>query len=422
MTSQPAPKNLLVSCTVVAILAASMLQSTTIISHISVGNTISHRISTAEQGLNSTMILPDKQKEESPFLLPKNNFQPVTQLIINRKEDCTPDPHQPLHKVPGLFENYINISKQVYSSALKPLVCQFQTDQPYSKHFAHAMQQLYGCYSFYQEHSGITRILVLSEKLKSHFDTNAFLKGYLQFLVEQMKVVIQSPHSIDEQYEDYLSATPTYIPGGYFISHVKELHQLMRQFLSNSSDSSPPRNNPRIGILNRRPSVGRSIQNTKTLVDAISNSTMSFPPQISVEFFEGRSFAEQIRFFQNTDILLSPHGAQLTGLPFLAECGQLLEIFPNNYFIPAFYGSLARNADLGYSYLYLSNQTKPNESRTSLEHRVQARAQNLCLSPSIVQQAIDSLVQDWRDCRHRHIQEMRENEKRILTELSIVKT
>mmetsp|Transcript_62296 Transcript_62296/g.69729 ORF Transcript_62296/g.69729 Transcript_62296/m.69729 type:complete len:186 (+) Transcript_62296:170-727(+) len=68
------------------------------------------------------------------------------------------------------------------------------------------------------------------------------------------------------------------------------------------------------------------------------------------------------------DIVVSPHGAQLTGLPFLAgggtttttnnnkhnnkTCPKLLEIFPPGYFLPDYFGSLAHESGIGYSYIY----------------------------------------------------------------------
>lgn len=399
-----ATRPVLVAAAMLAVLISSMLRRTHIVAYRYMPG--KHfldegRNSIEAETLNGTST-PTKTVPKYPQEQLVREGRPVTKLKSN--EGCTPDPHQTVNKVPGVFENYMYIDRNV-SSDKTPVVCKFRTDQAHLKHFAHAMQQLYGCYSFYQQHSGRTpKILTLPQKLKSHFDSNFFLKGFLQLMHEQMEVVILSPISFQEQYQDYVLADITYIPGGYIISHVKELNQMVQKYLSISSDSPSQTNNPRIGILNRRPSVGRSIQNTETIVNAVVAHNVSHHRHISVDYFEGKSFADQVRFFQNIDILVSPHGAQLTGLPFLSECGQLLEIFPNNYLIPAFYGSLARNSNLGYSYLYLSDQAKPDESLSGLEHRVQARAANLCLSPSIIQEAIYNMIQDWREClRHRSV-------------------
>ena len=61
-----------------------------------------------------------------------------------------------------------------------------------------------------------------------------------------------------------------------------------------------------------------------------------------------------MKFFVNTDILISPHGAQLGSIPFLPDCAAILELFPQYYWIPGYYGSLAKASGHPYYHLYLS--------------------------------------------------------------------
>jgi hypothetical protein len=204
--------------------------------------------------------------------------------------------------------------------------------------------------------------------------------------------------------------------GGYVLSHVQELIDIVRADLqltpgveckqqSNSTMCLSSQDlKPRIGILNRRSNFGRSITNVEEIIKGISeipNISLSVSP---VEYFEGQDFRRQVEFFNNIDILISPHGAQLTGLPFMASkpCSQLLELFPRGYSIPNFFGSLAVNAKVGYSYLYLSNNKPEVEQAQDLGDRIAARAVNLCPDPSFVKSSIESLVRDWRDCCAMH--------------------
>ena len=58
---------------------------------------------------------------------------------------------------------------------------------------------------------------------------------------------------------------------------------------------------------------------------------------VDVIFFEHLSSVEQVEFFWRTDIVLSGHAAQLTGIPFMktanmtGHCKQVLELFPFDY-------------------------------------------------------------------------------------------
>jgi hypothetical protein len=439
-------EKILAAVGIAAILVVSTLQSSSMLDQVFVGREATYgQAAIMGNGIDlgyhneATDKAPknNSSQSSSSFLLPKNDFRPVTQLRNN--DDCTPGPHQPLHKVSDLFENYANATRffnlsSATTTRFEPLVCEFKIDQAYSKHFAHSMQQLYGCYSFYQQHHQYQhdrpKVLLLSSKTKSQFGSNSFLSGYLQVLQDEMGVQILSRKAFHETYhqESNVSSSSSsslasiFVPGGYVISHVPELNQIVQQHMSKTTTGKTPKveggslcgrteHNPRIGILNRRPAVGRSIKNAGKLVERLAN--VSQDEHVSLEYFEGKSFIEQVEFFQRTDILLSPHGAQLTGLPFLANthketCSQLLELFPANYIIPAFYGSLARNSGIGYSYLYLSSDQEADHHQSlletheaSLEHRVQARAANLCLSLDAIENTMKSLVNDWRECCRR---------------------
>mmetsp|Transcript_49151 Transcript_49151/g.55693 ORF Transcript_49151/g.55693 Transcript_49151/m.55693 type:complete len:274 (-) Transcript_49151:134-955(-) len=92
---------------------------------------------------------------------------------------------------------------------------------------------------------------------------------------------------------------------------------------------------------------------------------------VDITYFEGKPFEEQVQFFRNTDILISPHGAGLTGLVFMAggggggssghddsdddgnnSCKEVMELYPKNYAIPYYFGSLAIQSGIRHSYVY----------------------------------------------------------------------
>jgi hypothetical protein len=285
-------------------------------------------------------------------------------------------------------------------------------------HFSHAMQQLYACFSYWQTYNNNASkpILLLSPKVQSKLERNPFLKGFLRVLQNAQHVQIMGKVPFLETYDTTSIRIQTMdVVGGYVLSHAEVLHQLVQQPYSSSfnettnDDTATARSSnitksvcsssPRIAILNRRKANGRSILNLEKLVKAISNATGQNDSSISVTYFEGVvSFADQVNFYSSIDILISPHGAQLTGAAFLAPCSQLLEVFPHNYVIPDFFGSLATNVGASYAYLYLSDRPPPKETNTALSDRIHARATNLCPSTTTIVDAIQELIQDWRQC------------------------
>ena len=353
---------------------------------------------------------PSEQK--SQFLLPNNGLlhKPVTRL---KEYKCKPDSQQPLQAIVGVYENYSSIAQVLHLPTTidesRALVCPFQTNQAHFTHFAHAMQQLYGCYSFYQEYPLSTRkILVMPSSIQKDFGVHPFLRGFFRFLQDELTVEVLDPNAVHDV-GNSISPAETYVPGGYVLSHTAELNRQIQNFLSLPDDredvcAGDDGSGPRIGILNRRPAVGRSIENVDYIVEALND--LSCNKTIYVEYFEGRSFADQVEFFRRIDILLSPHGAQNTGIPFMSnkKCSHFVELFPENYLLPAFYGSLARNAGIGYSYLYMSakgDDTGLTNDDSTLMDRVHARATNFCLASGYIRDAMARVVVDWRACYQR---------------------
>jgi len=128
---------------------------------------------------------------------------------------------------------------------------------------------------------------------------------------------------------------------------------------------------PRIGILNRKGT--RSFENLDDLERHLETSRQLYdpddddgrgllplvPPEVSSIYFENATFSEQVGFFHSVDFLLTPHGAQSTGLPFLANtaCPHFIEIFPESYVMPGFFGTLSTYSEIRYSYFHVSSSS-----------------------------------------------------------------
>jgi Glycosyltransferase 61 len=217
---------------------------------------------------------------------------------------------------------------------------------------------------------------------------------------------------------------------------------------------------PRIGILNRAGS--RRLEQVNALVDRLGQDLryhnhhhptspqqqqQQQPPPPRLMYFENASFAEQVQFFAETDILVSPHGAQLTGIPFMrignntttassssscSSCRQVLEIFPPAYILPDFFGTLTVQSGLHHSYLYwdtvisstVTDSSNNNNSTTSpppttapppplvlpgtvrvhrtIHERIHDRQAPIPIVIEDVVEAVQELVDDFHQCCYHH--------------------
>lgn len=78
----------------------------------------------------------------------------------------------------------------------------------------------------------------------------------------------------------------------------------------------------RIGLVNRKLSSGRCIINEKELLNEIK---IKFNTNLNVEYFEDKSFKDQINFFKDHNIIISPHGGQLVSIPFSPNNSLIIE-------------------------------------------------------------------------------------------------
>lgn len=274
--------------------------------------------------------------------------------------------------------------------------CKFIVDD-HTPHFPHAMQQLYRCFAWWNANPHKDPYLVM---YRQPLD-NEFLKGMIARLRDVFGVrVVNFRHNLkvvrsifsydwDERHSfAFRSRQDSYALRDGILQHYR-----IAQHNNHTFCSDPVR----VGILDRKKS--RSLQNRGAIVKAIERAL-----QRSVKFrvidFEDRSFYEQVEFLANTDILISPHGAQLTGLPFLPNCASVLELFPGGYQVPYFYGSLAAVSGVAHSFIYLGRDSKSesNIAMKDLSTRNAARSANLCPNVDALAHAVLNLVQERKQC------------------------
>jgi len=271
------------------------------------------------------------------------------------------------------------------------------------------MQQIYGCWSYWQMHKNRQAVLKivpaqpdgLIEKLRYHIYAqrnkhNPFLVGIFSTLKEVFHVKI-----LQERDESVQNATtsvrPLRGPEGYKMLSGYNHTAALRDGLIQHYTGQPAQSclvQPRIAILNRKKK--RNLINAKEIQQALSRK---LGINVAIEYFEdGANFQHQVEFFCGHDIIISPHGAQLAGLPFMPTCSGILELFPHNFLFPLFFGSLAAAANLHYTFMYLGEESLSQVQALPKEIKTQARNGNLCPAIPPVVEAVRRLEEQWKEC------------------------
>jgi hypothetical protein len=262
------------------------------------------------------------------------------------------------------------------------------------------MQQLYRCWSWWNTNANKTPVLIFQHNKKS--GGNIFLLDFLAVLEKSIKLEIVDSHD-----GPFVQAKDT----GMWDNDIEitdfamfdSEKNLQKVFASRISDKVIDKSCgkkwnrlPKVAILNRRKS--RRLLNAHELATSIEDT---FPGQVvPIVFFENKTMLEQARFFMETDIVISPHGAQLTSIAFMKNCSTLIELFPKNYLTADYFGSLAAAVGVDHRYFYLSdneNQIQSYEKYHYIPDK-RSRDKDQCPQLGIVVPAVIDVIKNWRPC------------------------
>jgi Glycosyltransferase 61 len=332
-----------------------------------------------------------------------------------------------------------------YDRSKDAAVCSFRQDLLHHDHFPHAMQQLYRCLSWWLAHPHLPPVLVYDTTKQIRNTTinttpiinmsNPFLHGILQAFYDVLNVTTVAKTTLPlvrlKAHRSYCMQTRetdastfrdriiryyniSSVDSTRTRSNIHPIEEIPRDrsattYSSRTKDpNSIPPLFPRIGILNRKAKDKRNIVNVRELQQGIEFSTYhmgSSNNNVTIEYFSNKTFLQQVEFFNNHDIILSPHGAQLTGIPFMPTCGIIIELFPKGYYLPQFFGSLAYSSNIQHAFFYLAaNYTNAiNETRyyaSTVKLRRKARDVSLCVPVTQIVNALQRLLVQWRQCYH----------------------
>jgi hypothetical protein len=112
-------------------------------------------------------------------------------------------------------------------------------------------------------------------------------------------------------------------------------------------------------------------------------------------------FQQQALEMHQSDIIISPHGAQLTNLAFIRPCTAVLELFPKGYYLGYFQPYVVNAGGVSFEGYPFDRDRLADTQPTiiSVQKRVRARKFPIFTSPESVAHAFSQLVLDVLTCR-----------------------
>jgi Glycosyltransferase 61 len=410
---------------------------------MTIDNRTSEYAATMDPNLNETMV-PTTMETPSPpdDTCLVSHCTPLQRLDTTQYRDL-----QYLFTGPGVSTVTSLYSASTATTSNSLAICEFRTMDAFSFHFPHTMQQLYRCWSWWRLHfagatanavsTTITPVLVFPRGQMPK--DNAFLTGFVATLVDAIGLQLVSaanasmvlphdwrswavqprvPNNLVNPLDIFAMQDPT---RPYYAFHQGDDAFELRRVVNNhirpsllsytsgnidgnenedttTVDTATPLPHPRIAILNRQST--RHWLNAPALVTRQHHADGASHEIPIVYFHSNTTFAQQVDFFAHVDILISPHGAQLTGLAFMPPCGAVLEILPAGYYLPHYFGSLARASNLEHAFVSLTrtgNVTFESiQGMRDQQTRQKVRNKALCPDLDPIAEAVNQLIVEWK--------------------------
>jgi len=313
-------------------------------------------------------------------------------------------------------------------------------------HFPHLMQNLYPCWSLWQHFPDAEHVFFLGDTMDKNMINGSVLGATTLklFEAENISFITMPKKPYIEEFKDrpnellfvggkiVSSHWDVVEAGGYraphkddmsdFRTHVLNLFGLDRYVnqvcgMTSQSDAheaspkllrtngkadtgdgsnAPTRRPPRIVIANR-------FKTRKLLgahnISVLLQEELNLPYTPPIFFIEHLPAEQQLELFSNIDILLTPHGAMLTNIPFMPRCSSVIEVIPRAYPLGRYFGTLAAISGVNHSYVYLGEDLVADTVgwRT---RKLQARARSfpLCAPVHALIEAVKIQVDQWHQC------------------------
>eukprot|EP00525_Craspedostauros_australis_P006978 CAMPEP_0198113226 /NCGR_PEP_ID=MMETSP1442-20131203/4952_1 /TAXON_ID= /ORGANISM="Craspedostauros australis, Strain CCMP3328" /LENGTH=474 /DNA_ID=CAMNT_0043770267 /DNA_START=46 /DNA_END=1470 /DNA_ORIENTATION=+ len=303
-------------------------------------------------------------------------------------------------------------------------------DYKNAHHFPHQMEIVYRCWSLWRHFPHARHALLIRPKMYQKFvarsafssgmkevltknnipvrseNTRAFKRAYKGDWQEVLIVFAKQTWDFKAAREDDMdnlrrSALPALGLHRYVDQYcgrmdpTEEKHRSMTIHNEEGNDSTRIEL-PRIVIVNRK--TRRQLLGAHNM-SSILQDELKLPYKPPVLYFETLSFKEQVEAFNNVDILLSPHGAHLTGIPFMQRCSSVIEVFPHGYGGVDYFGSLSAISGVNHTYIYLGmDRIAETKNMSSHKDAETARSASLCAPAHSMVEAVKIQIERWNSC------------------------
>lgn len=304
----------------------------------------------------------------------------------------------------------------------QPAICHYNSPM----HYPHFLQAILRCFSYWQNRPDRTPVLYVPKHQFARFLTNptAFDERFphssavLRTLVEKtgLQVVKELPNKNARAFatQGFLEKDQVVSPfamasrrdamhfRSLFIEEEKEPTTTATTTAATTATTTTPHaNSLAIGVVNRvaREGSGRSVLNAEDIRDTLQAAFTKQPNfTVQLRYLKNATFSQQVDFYRQVDVLVSPHGYELTSILFMKPCSAVLELFPHLYYTPYYYSSLARVFGLQHAQWYISNTTLPVWKEHSLQERLANTHNNMCPSLEGVVAGVKKMMLRRQDC------------------------
>lgn len=196
---------------------------------------------------------------------------------------------------------------------------------------------------------------------------------------------------------------PEYIfiskPTNYF-SGPADVAALQRFALGSEYYLNKPDQNKKILVLILNRKYTRRIKYHTAIVKGLKSSP--FSDAIEIEYVDNMKgpLKSQATIMHRADIVISPHGAQLTNLVFIKPCTVVAELFPNGYYLN-FFQSYVFSAG-GISFEGYEDHRSKQFDTLGIQHaklREMRRSKDLLVSASSIVRALPRFIREVLLCR-----------------------
>eukprot|EP00667_Euglena_gracilis_P011023 EG_transcript_11241 len=283
-------------------------------------------------------------------------------------------------------------------------------DGEFHPHWPHTTDHLYQCWHFFEKFPSAQRVMFSSIP-----NLHGLVIGKLAALNVSIFKGMPGPactHDLVLRRRPGSSRSGWHNdePGSNFID-VKDGTTLRRQFLrhlvshklhprfSRAAHSDEPHamRQVKIGIVNRRGS--RRLLNPEVVYDAFIQHSRRTEIHTVDDMEDLGSVENQCLFFNQMDIIVTGHGAQLTNLVCSIPCTVVLEVYPPGYFLPGFFNPFAAALQLETYGIYMGADGYKDTDPCSTDWGCQgkARMKNIHV-PAVIQKMPPLLLKTWHEC------------------------